>query len=111
MHKTTVRVVDDHELLSAEQMVRDDQGPQRVVGNDAPGIADDVRVASLEAHRTNGQARIHASENRELALRAWTQRAQFVRARINLVCFKDFIYYAHGQPSLTKCQNGNVLAM
>ena len=47
MHQAAVGVIDDHEFLSAQQMVRDNQGPQRVVGNDAPRIADDVRVAGL----------------------------------------------------------------
>ena len=45
MHQTAVGVVDDHEFFGAKQMVGDKQGAQRVVGDDAAGITDDVGIA------------------------------------------------------------------
>ncbi len=45
VHQSAIGVIDDHDFLGAQQVVGDQQGAQRVVGNDAAGIADDVRVA------------------------------------------------------------------
>ena len=40
------RVLDDDHLLGAEQLLADDQRADRVVGGEAAGVADDVRVAA-----------------------------------------------------------------
>jgi hypothetical protein len=34
--------------------------------------------------------------------RARSKALQLVRARVNFVCFQNFVDYAHGQPSLAK---------
>ena len=45
VHQSAIGVIDDHEFLGAEQMMRDEQGAQRVVRDDAAGVADNVGVA------------------------------------------------------------------
>ena len=68
-------VVHHHDdVLGAEQPLRDAQRADRVVGHQAAGVADDVRVAALQAeHREQVDARVHAGEHRDLALRPRAQ--------------------------------------
>ena len=47
--QAAVGVVDDDELLGVEQVMRDDQRAQSVVGSDAAGVANHVRVAGMQA--------------------------------------------------------------
>jgi len=62
--QAAVGVVDDDEFLGVEQMMGDDQGAQGVVGGDAAGIADHVRVAGMQAEAVLEQdAGIHAGED------------------------------------------------
>jgi len=96
LHQPAIRVIDDHELLGAQQIVRHEQRAQAVVRNDAAGIANDVSIARLEAQRANRKAGIHAGEHGELSLGARRQIAQFVRARVDLVRCEDFVDDAHG---------------
>src|SRR5579864_3616828 len=44
-HEPAIGVVVDHEFFGAQQIVRDDQRTQRVVSDDASGVANDVGVA------------------------------------------------------------------
>lgn len=44
VHQSAISVIDYHEFLGAQQIVRDEQRAQGVVRNDAAGIANDVRV-------------------------------------------------------------------
>jgi hypothetical protein len=63
-----VGLADHEDLLGSEQVVRDHERPQRVVGDDARGVADDVRVALLEPEELGGvEARVHARDDCELA--------------------------------------------
>jgi hypothetical protein len=63
-----VGVVDEDDLLGSEQPLGDRQRADLVVGHDAAGVADDVRVALLEAEQAVGvQPRVHARDNRDLA--------------------------------------------
>jgi hypothetical protein len=61
-----IGVIDDDEFLRAQQVMGNDQRAQGVFGGDAPGIANDVRVAGLEAEKLlNGEAGVHAGEDGE----------------------------------------------
>src|SRR5258706_9218723 len=60
VHQSAIGVIDDHEFFSAEEMMRNDERAQRVVGDDAAGIADDVGVSFLESQSTSGEAGIHS---------------------------------------------------
>ena len=48
VHQPAVGMIDDHEFLGAEQVVRHDQRTQRVVGYDAARISDNVRISGLQ---------------------------------------------------------------
>ena len=51
---SALAVVDEHDLGGAEQALGDDQCPDRVVGDDAARVADDVRVPGLKPeHRVD----------------------------------------------------------
>jgi hypothetical protein len=59
-----IGVVDDDEFLGAQQVMRNDQGAQRVFGGDAAGVANNVSVASFEAEKLfDAEARVHAGED------------------------------------------------
>ena len=45
VHQTAIRMIDDHNFLGAQQIVRYDQGAQRVVGDDTSGIAEDMCIS------------------------------------------------------------------
>jgi hypothetical protein len=60
-------VVDEDDLVGAEQPLRDDQRANCVVGGDAAGVADDVRLALLEAeYVVDVQAGIHARQHSDM---------------------------------------------
>src|SRR5437667_4670394 len=44
VHEAAIRMVDDHEFLGPEQMMRYHKRAQRVIRDDPAGIADDVRI-------------------------------------------------------------------
>ena len=96
LHEAAIGVIDDHELLGSEEVVRDQEGAERIVGNDATGVADDVRVAGLEAECADREARIHASEDCELALGTRGEAAELVGAGVLLVGDEDFVDDGHG---------------
>ena len=102
VHQSAIGVIDDHKFLSAEKMMGDDERAQRVVGYDAAGVADDVGIAFLESQSTSGEAGIHAGEDGELALRARSQAAQLVGARVDLIGGENFVDDGHGGESLAK---------
>src|SRR5260370_40910898 len=104
-HQSAIGVIDDHDFLGAEEIVRYDQGAQGVFRHDAAGIADDVRVSRLQAQGANRKPGIHTGQDGELAFVGRGQFAQFVGARVNFVGCEDFIDGAHGKPSLTKDKN------
>ena len=60
VHQAAIGVIDDHEFLGAEQVVRNDEGTHGVFGHDATGVADDVRVSGFQTKCADGKARVHA---------------------------------------------------
>ena len=96
VHQSAICVIDDHDFLGAKQIVRDEQGTQRVVCYYAACVADDVRVARFQAQRANRKTGIHARQDREFAFGARSQPAQLMRARINFVCGEYVVDDAHG---------------
>jgi len=44
LHQAAIGVIDHHKFLGVEQVVRHEQGAQAIVGHNAAGIADNVRV-------------------------------------------------------------------
>jgi hypothetical protein len=100
MHQAAIGVVDDHELLCAQKVVRDDQGAQRVFRDDAAGVSNDVGVAGLQAKGANGKTRVHAGQDGEMAFGTRREFSQFVRAGIEFIGLENFVDYAHGECSL-----------
>src|SRR5260370_25035995 len=94
LHQSAIGVINDHELLRAEQMMRHDQGPQGVVRYDSTGVSDDVGVSLFQSESASRKAGIHASQDRQLAF--WTRRqsAQFMNARVNFLGGQNFVYDA-----------------
>jgi hypothetical protein len=65
-----VAVVDEHDLLGAQQMLRDGERAERVVAHDAAGVANHVGVALLQAeHARWVEAGVHARQHRHPARR------------------------------------------
>src|SRR5882762_25197 len=102
VHQSAIGVIDDHDFLGAQEIVRYDQGAQGVFRDDAARVADDVRVSRFQAQGANGKPGIHTGQDGELALRARGQFAQFMGARVNFVGGENFVDDAHGQNSLAK---------
>ena len=60
-------MVNEDDLPCAHQSLRDHQGPDDVIGDDTPGIADDVRIAMVEPqHLEDVHAAVHARDNGEV---------------------------------------------
>ena len=71
LQQAAVGVVDDDEFLRIEQVMRNDQRSQRVVGGDAAGVADHVRVAGMQAETVlEKDAGIHAGEHCDMPIGA-----------------------------------------
>jgi hypothetical protein len=102
VHQTAIGVVNDHDFLSAEKKVGDNEGAKGIFGDDSAGIADDVGVPGFEAKGANGEAGVHAGEHGELALGARGEFAELVSARIELVGNENFVDDGHGGDSLTQ---------
>lgn len=63
LQESAVGVVDDDELLCVEQVMRDEQRPDRVVRRDTTRVADHVSITGSKAKTMLEQnARVHASE-------------------------------------------------
>jgi len=95
VHQATIGVVNDHDLFGAEQMVRHDQGTERIFGYDAASVANDVRVTGFEAQSANGEPGVHAGEDGEFTRGPGSERAQLVRARVNFIGGENFVDDAH----------------
>jgi hypothetical protein len=94
-----VGVVDDEELLGAEEFVADDEGTNGVVAGAATGVADDVSVAFGESGVFGWvETRVHTGEDGEAA-RWWECEVSFVAktAGVRFVGGEDFSEdLAHG---------------
>src|SRR6516164_7173111 len=64
--------MNDEPFARAEQLVRDDQGSDRVVGGAASGVSNDMRVAFRKSRIFRGiEPRVHEGEDCELS--SWRQ--------------------------------------
>ena len=82
LQQAAVGVVDDDELLRVEQVMRDDQRAQGVVGGDAAGIADHVRVPGMQSQAMLEQdTGIHAGQHGDVPLGADGEISQSEIAR------------------------------
>jgi len=102
VHQAAIGVVDDHEFLGAQQVMRHDEGAKSVVRDDAAGVADDVRIALFQAQGANRKAGVHTGQDRELALRTRRQFMEFVGAGVDFVGGENFVDDTHGKKSLAK---------
>jgi hypothetical protein len=91
-----IGVIDDDELLGAEQVMGDDQGAEGVFGGNASGVADDVGVAGLEAEELfNVNARVHAGEDGEFAGRGHGKAAEAEFCCVFFIGCENFVGDAH----------------
>ena len=81
--------VPDHDgLFGPEQVVRDDEGADRLVVHDPARVADHVRVALVEAEEAcRIEARVHARDDGELPARRHRQVAVGESGGVALVGF------------------------
>jgi len=71
LQQTAIGVIDDDELLRVEQVMRHDQRADGIVGSDAAGVADHVRVSGTESEAVfEEDAGVHAGEHGGVASRA-----------------------------------------
>src|SRR3954447_12471304 len=88
--KAAARMADDDDLVGTKERLTDDQRADDVVGCDAAGISDDVRIAGSEAERLlDVQPRVHARDDRDPAQRRGGQRGPIERLRVALVLGQD----------------------
>ena len=77
---------DDHRAVDAEQVRREHERAQHVVGDAGAGVAEDLRVARLEAeHSQRLDARVHAREDGEPLGRVRLEPGEAELARVPLV--------------------------
>jgi hypothetical protein len=87
-----IGVMDEDDLLGAEEALRDDEGSDGVVGDDATRIADHVRVALLETEDPRRvETGIHAGEHRDLRGRRHREVTLAERSCVRLVVGEQVI--------------------
>src|SRR5215210_7253849 len=92
-----VGVVDEDDLLGAEQPLRDRQRADLVVGDDPAGVADHVRVALAEPQQPVWvQSRVHARDDGDLPRRRQRQIALVEALGVRLGVAQQLIGDAHG---------------
>src|SRR5690606_11421502 len=63
-----VGVMDEDDLVGAEETLTETQRPDHVVGDDSPGVADDVRLTlSQPEHGKDVHPRVHTGDDRQAA--------------------------------------------
>src|SRR6266480_3032707 len=107
VHQSAIGVIDDHDFLGAQEIVRYDQGAQGVLRHDTARVADNMSVSRFQTQGTNRKAGIHTGQDGELAFGSRGQFAQFMGARVDFVGGEDFVDDAHGQNSLAKPKRGS----
>src|SRR5438477_2337888 len=76
-------VLDDREFVRAEQMGRNHEGADRVVGGEPACVPNDVRVAGADADDLlDGEARVHAGDDRPAPGRRQSERAAIEARRV-----------------------------
>jgi hypothetical protein len=79
-------VVDENDLLRAEQALGDGERADRIVGYGAAGVPDHMCVALLEGQRAvHVEPRVHASDDGNLLPRRGWKVALVKRRRVDLV--------------------------
>ena len=66
VHEAAIGVVDDHDFLGIENVVRYQQRAQAVVGHNTARVADNVRIPGGQPQRADGKPGVHASEDGKL---------------------------------------------
>ena len=96
-HESAIRVIDDHELLGPKQVVRYQERPKCVVGDDSAGVTDDMGIAVVEAKSVLGEARIHAGDDCKPA--RWTGRevTHLVRLGVFFIGLYDVVDGRHDE--------------
>jgi len=90
-----VGVVDQNDLVGAEQALADRQGADHVVGDDAPGVADDVGLPGAEAEQgVDVEPGVHARDDRETTRRLHRQGTGEVPG-VPLVVGQTLVGHAH----------------
>jgi hypothetical protein len=98
---SAIRVVDQDDLAGAQKTLRDSQGSDLVVGYDASGVANHVRVTLLKPqHTVDVQARVHAGDHGHTLSRGQREVALVERLGVSLVVVQQLVGYAHGFLSL-----------
>ena len=100
LHQAAIGVIDDHKFLGVEQVVRYQQRAQAIVGHNAAGVADNVRVPGRQPQCADRKACVHTSKDGQLPRRPRRKPPQLMRPRVNLVRFQNFINHTHGRDSL-----------
>jgi len=97
-----VGVIDDHELLRAEPVMRQNEGAQGILRDDATGITDNVSIACLQTQDLiHHQSGVHTSDHRQFP--RWRER-KMPQSKVlgkAVVRPEDFINDAHGFLSLS----------
>jgi hypothetical protein len=90
--QTAIGVVDNDELLRVEQVMRNNQGAQRIVGGYAASIADHVRVPWLQSQAAFKQnSGIHASQDSQAPARPDGQISEVEVPYKFFVSFQQFV--------------------
>jgi len=93
---STVRVVDEHDLLGSEKPLRYRERADLVVGDHAAGVADDVGVALFESEqRLRIEARIHAGDDRDPPGRGQWKLALVEALRVGAGVLEQFVDDGH----------------
>jgi hypothetical protein len=91
-----VGVMDEDDLLGAQQPLRDGQRADFVVGDHAAGVADDVGVALLQAEQAVGvEAGVHARDHCDLATGGQRQVPLVERGGVGLGVTQELVGDGH----------------
>ena len=90
--QAAIGVVDDDELLGIEQVVRNDQRPQRVIRGNPAGIADHMCISGLQSQAAlKEDSGIHAGQHRHAAPRLNGKISQVEILYKFLIGFQQFV--------------------
>ena len=94
-----IRVVDEDDLASAEQSLRDGQRPDDVVRDNSTRIADDVRVALAQPEQSVGvEPRVHARHDRDMPRRRHRKLALVEILGVTLGVVQKLVGDRHAAP-------------
>jgi tRNA modification GTPase len=94
---SAVGVVDDDELLRAQEVMRNDERPQRILCRDPACVTDNVCLARLESTNLfDRDSGVHTSQDGELARRRHREMAEFEIAGVGFISKQHFIGDGHG---------------